>query len=309
MVSFIDNQSVNKVIEENIWNYLNFMEYYLTEYVRGALTSIPRYVFYVNGTWSSFMFSIFKNTFYCVKIVNVNPNTKPSTKGIVLVLNESLRPIALIDGISLTAWRTAILSAISTKYLAKSTENISVIGAGIQARYHIKTFLKLFKVNYVFITSKTKISAEMLCNEISKEFNVECIVKDLPEILNKADIVIAATTSKTPVVFGRYLRNNCHIISIGAHEPNSREIDDEVIKKAGKIVVDCKEAVLRETGDVIEPLKEGLISENDIIELHELILGKKVEFKEITLYKSVGFSIPDAITAAYILNKLGILKI
>jgi ornithine cyclodeaminase/alanine dehydrogenase-like protein (mu-crystallin family) len=145
------------------------------------------------------------------------------------------------------------------------------------------------------------------CEEIHKKTGIEAIPVNKPEeAVSGSDIIITATTSKNPVFKGEWLEKGVHINAIGSHTPETRELDETTIKKS-KIIVDSKEATLKEAGDLIIPIKKGIISSNAIYaELGELIAGKKLgrESKdEITVFKSVGLAIQDISTAKLVYEK------
>ncbi len=124
------------------------------------------------------------------------------------------------------------------------------------------------------------------------------------DAVKHADVVITATTSREPVLLGSWLHDGIHIASIGAPEINSRELDDEVIRRASVIAVDSRVAVTNETGgDVIIPIRNGLITENNLIEIGEIISGLRrgrSGDNDITLFKSVGIAVEDLAAASYI---------
>jgi ornithine cyclodeaminase/alanine dehydrogenase-like protein (mu-crystallin family) len=121
------------------------------------------------------------------------------------------------------------------------------------------------------------------------------------EVVSASDIIITATTSRVPVFKGDWLKSGAHINGIGSHHgPGIKELDEATIKKA-KVVVDQKEACLKEAGDIMDPISNGAIAPDHIYaELGELITGKKkgrTSDKEITVFKSVGLAIQDVATA------------
>src|SRR5208337_4561125 len=116
-----------------------------------------------------------------------------------------------------------------------------------------------------------------------------------------SDIVITATTSKAPVFDGQLLKEGTHVSGIGSHHgPGIKELDDVTIKRA-KLVVDQREAALKEAGDIIDPIAKGVITPDHIYaELGELVIGKKkgrTSNNEITVFKSVGLAVQDMSTA------------
>jgi len=216
--------------------------------------------------------------------------------------------LALMDGTYITAMRTGAVVGVATKYLAnKDAKIVGLFGAGVQGESCILAIkevrnIELIKV-YDIIPSKSK----TFCKEIVEKIEVKAIPVNKPEeVIQDSDIIITATTSKTPVFNGELLKKGMHINAIGAHTPETRELDEITIKKS-KIVVDSKEAALKEAGDIIIPIKKGIISPNAIYaELGEIITNKKIGRRskdEITVFKSVGLAIQDISTAKLVYEK------
>jgi ornithine cyclodeaminase/alanine dehydrogenase-like protein (mu-crystallin family) len=150
------------------------------------------------------------------------------------------------------------------------------------------------------------------CEEMSEKCDVDVVPAETTEdVVKGSDIIVTVTTSKSPVFEGEWLGDGTHVNAVGAHAPDAREIDDVTVKRAQRIVVDWKEAVLREgggAGDIVIPLSKGLIDEDDIAELGEIITDKKpgrLTDGEVTLFKTVGLALEDVSTAirAYELSK------
>lgn len=244
-----------------------------------------------------------------IKEVSVYPeNSKrglPTIQGTVL-LNDPRngKLLAIIDGGALTAIRTGAATGVATKYLARSdATTASIFGAGTQARTQLEALVEVRGIRKVKVYDLLPEAATSYSTRMSRELGIDVVVaKDPREAVNKADVIVTATTSRTPVIKGEWLETGTHINGIGSHYPNTRELDTSTILRAkGKIVVDSREACLKEAGDIIIPIKEGAITEVDIhAELGEIINGTKVgrtSDREVTLFKSVGLAVQDAIAA------------
>jgi len=124
--------------------------------------------------------------------------------------------------------------------------------------------------------------------------------------VENSDVIVLATTSRVPVLDGDWITVGAHINSIGVVGPDGRELDDKTIKKA-KIVVDTMEGTLAETGDLIIPIKNGVISQDNIYaELHEIVSGEKpgrTSQTETTCWKGVGLALEDAAVAKMVYDK------
>jgi len=208
--------------------------------------------------------------------------------------------IGIMDGSLITAIRTGAATGVSVKYLArKDSTTLGIYSAGVQARKQVHGVYwglnrKLEKCKVYDLKKET---AEEFKNEIESDLgiNVE-ITNSGDDLLTDTDIIVAATTSTVPLFPGDKVVEGTHISSIGAHAPESRELDSIIIKRASLRVAGLKEACLAEAGDYLIPISEGLINENDIISIGDIITGKmpgRTSDSEITVFKSVGISAQD----------------
>ena len=243
-----------------------------------------------------------------VKVVSVyakNPTeyNLPTTIGVVL-LNDPKNgsPIAIMDGSFLTAMRTGAVSGVATKYLArKNAKEVGIIGTGVQGRMQVAGVCKVRPIEKVKAYDIVPEQRRRFCEQISKELKVQTVeAQTSEEAVRNSDIVIASSSSKEPVLKSEWLKAGAHINAIGSHTPNAREIDEATIKRA-KIIVDTREAALKEAGDIMIPIAQGIITPEHIYaELGEIVTGKKQGRKnddEITLFKSQGLALQDVSTA------------
>lgn len=276
------------------------------KYSRNETVTPPRTVMWVEGNWWGVMQSYVPDCGVGVKVVSLipqNPSRGLPTIQALVTLFDGLNgsPLAVMEGGVLTALRTGAASAVSAKYLApKDTGPIGIIGTGYQARYQLRFVSSVYKTDEVVIYDirpeqmKTfRVWAESAGFRVIEASSSEDLVK-------KSKIVIEASTTKEPVILGKWLSRDQHVISIGAHAKDYRALDDEAITRFSKIVVDSRKAVLDETGDIRIPLEKSLIKQEDIAELGEVSAGyrKGRENDELTLFKSVGLAIQDAAAAA-----------
>jgi len=228
---------------------------------------------------------------------------------ILLNDSETGKPIALMEGTYITALRTGAFSGVATKYLArKDSEIVCIIGAGAQAETQLWAMLTILKnIKEVKVYDVISERAEKFADKMSRKWGIDIkIMKNCEECIKGSDVIITATTSKNPVLDGDWIKEGTHINSIGWMGPEGRELDDKTIKKA-KIIVDSREGVFSESGDIIIPLKSGIISEKDVYaELGEIVSGIKkgrINEKEITCFKTVGLAIGDIATAKLVYEK------
>jgi len=227
---------------------------------------------------------------------------------IMLFSAETGKMIAAMDGSFITATRTACASAMATKALANPNTPVAVIlGAGVQARAHIQALCRVKKLQRIKIYSPLGISAERVRQELESEVGVDIeVVSSAEDTVRGSDLVITVTTAKEPVLELEWLKPGVHINAVGSHRPDLREIDGTTLARS-KVVVDSREAIMAECGDILLAIKEKSITENSIhAEIGEVLAGAKagrISPAEITLYKSVGIAIQDVATAHLIYHK------
>jgi alanine dehydrogenase len=241
------------------------------------------------------------------KLVSVFPGNRerglPLIYGLYLLYDSTTgSPLALLDGIYLTGARTGAASAVATKYLSREdATSLGIIGTGVQAGFQLTAIraVRAIEVCYLFDTIKQR--ARGFAEDYSVKLGVSVEVLSSPDdVVAKSDIVVTATTSPIPVFSGSTLREGTHLNVIGAFTPETREVDSEAVKRS-VLFVDSYEGALSEAGDLLIPMREGVISRDDIRgELAEVVTGMKpgrMAEEEITLFKSVGFAIEDAVVA------------
>jgi ornithine cyclodeaminase/alanine dehydrogenase-like protein (mu-crystallin family) len=275
-------------------------------YSKNETVTPPRTVMWVEGNWWGVMQSYVPGYGVGVKTVSLIPQNPsrglPTIQALVTLFDGlSGSPLAVMEGGVLTALRTGAASAVSAKYLApRDVGPIGIIGTGYQARYQLRFVSSVYKTEDVVIYDVRPDQMRLFRAWAESAGFKVFEAASSEELVKKCKIVIEASTTKEPVILGKWLGKGQHVISIGAHARDYRALDDEAITKFGKIVVDSRKAVLEETGDVRIPLEKGLIKQEDIAELGEVAAGlrKGREGDELTLFKSVGLAIQDAAAAA-----------
>jgi thiomorpholine-carboxylate dehydrogenase len=199
-------------------------------------------------------------------------------------------PLAVIDGRLITEMRTAAVSAAATKLLApKDAKVLAILGSGVQARSHVEALrlVRNFEESRVWSPNKSH------ANQFAKEIGAK--VMSAEDAVRGADVVVTVTSSKVPILQGKWLKAGCHVNAIGACRPDWRELDDDVM---GNVVfVDSREAAMKESGDVI--LSHAKIH----AELGEAFAGKVgSRANETTIFKSLGMAVED-IAAALLVHR------
>ncbi|HEX7233176.1 MAG TPA: ornithine cyclodeaminase family protein [Candidatus Binatia bacterium] len=227
---------------------------------------------------------------------------------IFLFSAETGKIIATMDGSYITAIRTACASAVATEALANPrTAVLGILGAGVQARAHIQALSHVRKIECIRLYSPSGTSAAAIKKEMAPQLNCAIeVAQNAESAVRDADLLVTVTTAKEPILKFEWLKPGAHINAVGSHRPDLREIDGPTLARA-TIVVDSREAIMAECGDILLALKEKSIGENAIhAEIGEVLAGTKAARRtgdEITLYKSVGIAIQDVAAANLVYRK------
>ena len=216
---------------------------------------------------------------------------------------------ALMDGEVLTAVRTGAAVGAATDLLAlKDASSVGIIGSSKLAQSLLEAVCTVRSIEQVRVFSPNPEHAQKCAEEMSGNGPVPNNVRAVPSSKNAikdADIVCTATTSNTPVIAFENLKQGVHINAVGAFKPEMQEIDVETIVNA-LVVADSRESVLAEAGDIVIPINQGLITHEhvhaEIGELNNKTKNGRTSAEEITLFKSCGVAVQDAVSAGIILK-------
>ena len=247
------------------------------------------------------------------KIVTVFPDNGeqglPAVMGVYFLMSgKTGQPLAVIDGQSLTLWRTAAASALASSYLSREdSHRLLMVGAGALAPFLIKAHAAVRPINQVLLWNRNFENAEKVARKLTSNTLPVTATDDLEGAVRGADIVSCATLSKDPLVKGAWLRPGIHVDCVGAFKPDMRETDDDVIRRA-RVFVDTRPGATKEAGDIVQPLKSGVLDEMDITaDLFELTRGQKAGrrfYDQITFFKSVGTALEDLAAAVLIFQRV-----
>jgi ornithine cyclodeaminase/alanine dehydrogenase-like protein (mu-crystallin family) len=242
------------------------------------------------------------------KVVSVNPGNVaqglPAIHAVVLVLDVLTgRPTALIDGTWLTALRTGAVGGLAADLLARrDAKTVALFGAGVQARTQLEAVRCVREITEVRVVSPSGASADRLAAELTDLRAVR--VDDPNEAIAGADVIIAATNSSTPVFDGSRVEPGTHVTGVGSFTLDMREVDAALVSRA-RVIVDQREAVMEEAGDIVGPIRDGVVDETIIVaEIGEVVLGRvpgRTADTDITFFKSVGNAVQDVAVAARVL--------
>ena len=254
------------------------------------------------------------------KIVSVFPRNKerglPTTNALVVLIDDRTGiPLAILDGRTITALRTGAASGVATDVLARrNSETLALFGAGAQARTQLEAVATVRAIRKVWVYDADRRTAEAFCAEIEARGGPgACEVASSPDRATaEADIIATATTSTRPVFRDADIKPGTHINAVGSFKPDVQEIPEETVARA-KVIVDSREAALAETGDLIIPLKHGVIGPAHIhAELGEVLSRRaagRISDDEVTLFKSVGLAAQDLAVAEIVVaaaDRLGL---
>jgi ornithine cyclodeaminase len=244
------------------------------------------------------------------KVITVYPGNHgtafDSHQGAVLLFDAEHGSLAaLLDATAITTIRTAAVSAVATRALAReNATRLAILGAGVQGRVHVDAMRAVRPIESVSVWSRTPAHAERLARAVRDQLGVDARAADSAELaVRDADIVCTTTSARTPVLFGDWLRNGVHVNAIGAAQPSARELDSRAVVRA-RLYVDRRESALKEPGDLLVPLHDGDIGPEHIVgEIGEVLTSRapgRASADEITLFKSLGLAIEDLAAAAHV---------
>lgn len=244
-----------------------------------------------------------------VKIVSVFPGNSaeglPTIHAGVLVLDpETGRVLAVMEGAALTAIRTGAASGAATDALARTNSRVAAIfGSGVQARTQLEAVCTVRKLERVWVYSPNPAHARAFAEAMAGRGPIPAdmrVAATPKQAVAESDIVCAATTASAPVFDGRDVRPGTHVNGVGSFTLGMREVDAETVRRS-LVVVDSREAMAAEAGDIVIPLREGQVPADHVhAEIGEIIAGRKLgrtSESQITFFKSVGVAVQDAASA------------
>lgn len=215
---------------------------------------------------------------------------------------------AVLDASAVTAIRTAAVSGLATRLLARDdAATLAILGAGVQALTHLEAMLTVRPVKQVRIWTRTEAHAREFATRAASRFPVPiAAVASAEDAVRGADLICTVTSAREPVLHGSWLKPGCHINAVGSSVPTTRELDTAALQRA-RLFVDRRESTLNEAGDFLIPRKEGAIGEDHIVaELGEVLAGRAAGRRgpdEITLFKSLGLAIEDVASAQFVVRR------
>jgi ornithine cyclodeaminase/alanine dehydrogenase-like protein (mu-crystallin family) len=247
--------------------------------------------------------------FFGAKVISLLPGNParglPMVQGYVSLFDHGTgRPVALIEGASVTAIRTAAASGLATRELARANARThGLFGTGVQAVTHIDAVACARDIREVVVWGRDAEKTRRFAKEQSARVRADVRATDDPAEAAGCDVVSMVTAATQPVLKGEWLKPGCHVNLVGVHTPTAREADTSAITRS-RVYVDLMESALNEAGDLLVPIGEGAIDERHILgEIGQVLAGAvpgRTDESDITLYKSLGIVAQDLFAAAHI---------
>mgnify|MGYP001208530426 FL=1 len=212
-------------------------------------------------------------------------------------------PLALVDGTTVTFWRTAGISGLATRLLAReNAETLLLLGTGNLATYIIRANASVRPLKRVLVWGRTASNAGKVVDQMNAELDgIEVsVVDNLEEACGQSDIIVSATGSHEPLVKGDWVKPGTHTDFIGNHHADKRECDTALVLKS-KVYADSYANCFKEAGEILVPISEGVFTKEDVVaDLSEMCSGSaplRQSDDEVTLFKSIGMGISDLVGA------------
>ncbi len=216
--------------------------------------------------------------------------------------------VALLEADYLGQMRTGAATGVATKYMARAdAATVGIIGTGLQARTQLEAIAAVRKLASIRAFGRNPERRAQFAREMTDRLHLPVYpAASAEQAVRDAEIVVTATTSATPVLYGRWLMPGAHVNAIGANFPQKRELDDETVRRAGIITVDSREQAKSESGDLLAVLGDAAAhSWTAVRELAEIVSHRapgRTDERQVTLFKSNGVAIEDVAVAARVVE-------
>ena len=233
----------------------------------------------------------------------------PSHLATILLLDPGTGAlVALMDGRYITEARTAAVSAVSARLLARpEASTLALIGSGVQARSHLEALQHVRELKDVRVWSPRPQSRAQFIADMSPHFSIPIHnAESAEQAVSGADLIVLATASRTPVLDSEWVAAGTHVMCVGACRPDQREMAPALVKRA-RLYVDSRAAALVESGDVVMNINDGVFDRTHVRgEIGELVLGRvpgRAAGGDITIFKSLGMAVEDVVAADLVFRR------
>jgi alanine dehydrogenase len=308
MVVLLSEADVTSLI--SMADGVRLVEQALQQHAAGASLVMPRVSADLPGGGGAFrvMSAVLPEAgFFGLKTLTGYPGRRKANEtyfALLLFGCESGALRAVVAASRLTGIRTGAATGVAAKYMSRPDSRVlGMFGAGVQARYQVAALAHVRTLEEVRIFDVDARKAEAFARDVHIDLNIPArAVANPREAVDGCDLVVSVTVSKEPVFDGNWLEPGTHVSGVGSNSPGKCELDPTTFQRS-RIVVDFKDQVLQEAGDLRAALKTGALDDRAIdAELGDIVSGKKpgrVNASEITLFKSVGMAIEDIATASF----------
>jgi len=255
--------------------------------------------------------------FVGVKLVSIAPDNpaigRPRIQGVYVLMDAvGLSPVALVDGVALTSLRTPATSAVAVRRLAPTNAvRLVVFGTGPQGYGHVEAVQAVRPVSHLTVVGRDRSRAEAMAHWAAERgLPVEIVAgADLADGLQApveaADVVVCATTARWPLFDGQWIADHAVVVAVGSHEPDSREVDSDVLLRS-TVIVETRETALREAGDVLIPIRDGECGPEVITgDLSQLVKGHlNVPEDRPRFFKGCGEAWQDLVVASAAVDRI-----
>ena len=248
-----------------------------------------------------------------VKLVTVMPGNSamglPTIHALVVWFDAATgRPVAILDGGTITAMRTGAASGVGTRLLARTdAATLAVIGAGAQAAWQIRAVLAARPIRRVAVYSRDAEHRDAFARRMADETGIDVeAAPDAEAAVREADVICCATTSSEPVFDAAWVRPGAHVNGIGAYRLGMVELPPEVFARAAVVAIDSREASMAEAGDVVAAIAQGFVADADLVEIGsvERDWAARRPREAVTVFKSVGLAIQDVAAAELVVARV-----
>jgi ornithine cyclodeaminase len=249
------------------------------------------------------------------KLVTVYPRNHerglPSHLATIILLDHATGAlVALLDGRYITEARTAAVSAVSVKYLARPDARVlAIIGSGVQARSHLDAIRHVRPLAEVRVWSPNRARLTACVQDMAASTGLPIqAMPDAATAVRDADIIALVSASRVPVILDDDVRPGAHVCAVGACRPDQREMPTPLVRRA-RVYVDSLAAALKEAGDLILPIAEGAIDAGHVVgELGAVARGRvagRITPSDVTIFKSLGLAVEDVVAARLVVDRAG----
>lgn len=300
---YLNREDVGRLLPHD--KCIEYCEEILTAQATGEAEEVPRFRFTVDQAWLSMMPALWRpKKIVGLRIYGTGRSGDPVRYMYHLFTMEDCDHVAMMDAIPIRDVRTGAIAALGSKHLARpDSETVGIIGSGAVSRHALMAHAVLFNLKRGKVYGRNKEHSEDFAKEMGDMLNMEIEAVDTAEqAVRGSDIVVTGTNSRSgePLVRGEWLTPGMCISSPGS---TAGELDDECFVRASKIVIDSKPQFQHHSGDVADQANKGLITWEQVDELHELVAGQRPGREnddEITVLKTEGTPMQDLGTAVHV---------